>query len=84
MKTQSSVFPLRLPLSLKAAVEEMSREDGTSMNQFMVLAVAEKLSAVKTAEFFAKRAARADDAAFLRILNRQGGEPPREGDELPD
>lgn len=84
MKTKSTVFPLRLPASLKSAVEEFSREDGSSMNQFMVLAVAEKLSAINTAEFFARRSARANREEFLRILNRKGGESPREGDELPD
>lgn len=42
---------------------------------------AEKVLAKKTAEFFAERKGRADKKAFLRLLNRKGGEKPREGDE---
>jgi hypothetical protein len=83
MTAKSTTYPLRLPRSLKEAVEKMSKEDGTSINQFVVTAVAEKVSALNTAEFFAERRARADRRAFRRILNRKGGEPPRSGDELP-
>ena len=42
MKKRTSTFPLRLPASLKAAVAEISKEDGTSINQFVTTAVAEK------------------------------------------
>jgi len=82
MTTKTGVFPLRLPLSLKAAVEKLSAKDGTSMNQFMVIAVAEKLSAMQTETFFAERRARADMDEFWRILNREGGEPPRPDDVI--
>jgi hypothetical protein len=51
------------------------------MNQFVAMAVAEKVSALETARFFQDRRARADFKAFERILKRRGGEPPREGDE---
>jgi hypothetical protein len=78
MKT--STYPLRLPASLKAAVERVSKEDGTSINQFVVTAVAEKLSAMKTAEFFAERAAGADIEAARRVLRRRGGQPPEPND----
>lgn len=80
--TQTSTYPLRLPASLKAAVERMSREDGTSINQFVVMAVAEKVAALKTEQFFEERRKRANVDTFLGILNRPGGEPPREGDEI--
>ena len=66
MKKQKSTYPLRLPASLKAAVAEISKEDGTSINQFVTTAVAEKVSAMKTAEFFATRAAEADLDASRR------------------
>ena len=36
-----------------------------------------------TAQYFTERKARADLEAFDRILDRQGGEPPQPGDELP-
>jgi hypothetical protein len=66
---------------LKDAVERLSREDGTSINQFVATAVAEKVSALQTARFFQDRKARADFKAFDRIMRRRGGKPPREGDE---
>ncbi len=78
MKT--STYPLRLPASLKAAVERVSKEDGTSVNQFVVTAVAEKLSAMKTAEFFREHKAIADIEAARRILQRRGGQPPEPDD----
>jgi uncharacterized protein (DUF1778 family) len=82
MTTRVATFPLRLPVSLKAALEKIAERDGTSMNQFLVIAAAEKISAMETENFFAERRARANDKEFLRILNREGGEPPRPEDTL--
>ena len=79
----SQTYALRLPRSLKEAVERLSREDRTSINQFVATAVAEKVSALQTAKFFADRKARADFAAFDKIMRRRGGTAPREGDEVP-
>ena len=75
MTTKIATFPLRLPVSLKTALETISDRDGTSMNQFLVVAAAEKIAAMQTEEFFSQRRNRADSEAFRRILNRQGGEP---------
>lgn len=82
MKTQTSTFPLRLPVSMKAALEEISQRDGTSMNQFLVIAAAEKIAAMETERFFEMRRNRSDRKAFLRILNRKGGEQPRADDVI--
>ena len=79
MGTQSS-FTLRMPLSLKSGAEQMAREDGSTMNQFIVSAVAEKLAALKTADYFAQRAAKGDLNAALAMLNRSGGQAPAEDD----
>ncbi|GJL71974.1 MAG: hypothetical protein NMNS01_11730 [Nitrosomonas sp.] len=46
------------------------------------LAVAKRISALETAEFFKSRAKKADLKAFGDILFRSGGEKPREKDEL--
>ena len=77
----TSTYPLRLPRSVKAAAEKMAQDEGISLNQFVATAVAEKLAVMTTADFLAERKARADLAAFRRILKRKGGEPPRPGDE---
>lgn len=82
MKTKRNTFPLRLPSSIKAEVERRAREDGISINQFIATAAAEKLSAMNTADFFAERRARADFDAFDRIMNREGGQPPADGDRV--
>ena len=77
----TSTYPLRLPLSIKAALQRVAKRDGMSMNQFVVTAVAEKNAAMETAEFFTERRKRADLVAFRKLLQRQRGEPPRPGDE---
>ncbi|HZB89089.1 MAG TPA: hypothetical protein VE291_10555 [Terracidiphilus sp.] len=82
MTTRVSTFPLRLPVSLKAALETISERDGTSINQFRVVAAAEKIAAMQTEEFFLERRGRADREAFLRILNREGGEAPGPEDRI--
>lgn len=78
----ASNYALRLPASLKRELEKVAREDGTSLNQFIVTAVAEKLSALRTVDFFEERRSRADVAAALEIMQRQRGEVPRAGDEV--
>ena len=82
MRTTSN-YALRLPASLKKEVEKVAADDGTTLNQFIVSAVAEKLSALKTADYFVERAKRADLETFDRLMSRPGGEPPRDGDEVP-
>jgi hypothetical protein len=71
-----------LPVSLKTALEKITDRDGTSMNQFLVIAAAEKIAAMQTEEFFLERRSRADREAFRRILNRKGGEKPRPEDTI--
>ncbi len=78
-------FSLRLPTSLKAAIEKLAEADGTSMNQFLVMAAAEKLTAIQTAEsYFAAHRGRGDRDKALAFLSRAGGETPRPEDQLPD
>ncbi len=78
----TTTFPLRLPNSLKQALKETAKEDEDSINQFIITAVEEKLSAMKTISFFEKARQEANLEAFLQMLNREGGQPPREGDEV--
>jgi hypothetical protein len=73
-------YSLRLQPSLKAAAERMASADGTSLNQFINVAVAEKLSALDTEEFFRARAAKGNRDAFRAFLDGADNEPPGEGD----
>ena len=52
-----SSYALRLPESLKQAAKRIAAADETTMNQFFVVAIAEKISAMETASFFEQRAA---------------------------
>lgn len=79
-----SNYALRLPASLKQGAEQVAREDGTTLNQFIVSAVAEKLSAMKTADYFTERAQRGDLRSALAFLSRASGQPPAEDDQLPE
>ena len=79
--TETKIYSLRLPRSLKEAVARLAKEEGTSINQFVSTAVAEKVSALRTARYFAEHRERVDLDAFDRLMARPGGAPPREGDE---
>ena len=60
-------YPLKLPMSVKKAAQRLAKEDGVSLNQWMAVAVAEKIGDVETAaEFFRKRAGTVKGAAGLR------------------
>ena len=81
---RTSNYALRLLASLKAEAAKVAAEEGTTLNQFINVAVAEKLAALRTARYFQERAARADLAVFDQLLARAGEEPTRPGDALPD
>ena len=70
--SNTGTYPLRLPRSVKAAIEKLAKEEGISLNQFVVTAVAEKLAAMNTVNFFAERKNRTDFDAFRAILTRAG------------
>lgn len=79
--SELSTYPLRLPRSIRASVERLSKQEGVSINQFVSIAVAEKLAMLEAESYFAERLARADLDAFDRLMSRTGGEPPQPGDE---
>jgi hypothetical protein len=76
-------YALWLQASLKAEAERLAKAEGTTLNQFINVAVAEKVAALRTAHFFRERTRRADLPAALALLDRVGSDdPPRPGDEL--
>ena len=81
---RKSNFALRLQPSLLDEARRLAEEEGVALNQFINVAVAEKLSALRTESYIAQRAARADIPRALGILKRAGvGRAPMKGDELP-
>ena len=73
----------RLQESLLNEARRVAETEGVALNQFINVAVAEKLSALRTEDYFNERAARGDVGKAKRLLKRSGrGNPPVPGDEL--
>jgi hypothetical protein len=80
---RKSNVALRLQVSLLDEARRVTEAEGVALNQFINVAVAEKLSALRTEEYFRERAERGDVAKAKRILKRAGrGNAPVPGDEL--
>jgi hypothetical protein len=81
---RKSNFALRLQPSLLDEARKLAEAEGVALNQLINVAVAEKVSALRTEKYIADRAARADIPSALRVLSRAGiGHPALKGDELP-
>jgi hypothetical protein len=64
-----ATYLLRLPLSIKKAAQRLAKEDGVSLNQWIAVAVVEKVGVVETAaDFFKKRASNATGAGLMKFL----------------
>lgn len=82
-------YALRLPNSIMEEVKLAAEKDATSINQFIVVSVVQRLTELRTKRYFEERAARAsaDPSAGLALLSKAGSNnpmPPREGDEIPE
>ena len=81
---RKSNFALRLQPSLLEEARKLAEAEGVALNQLINVAVAEKLSALRTETYFAERAARADVPKALALLKKAGaGNTPMKGDERP-
>ena len=77
-----SALSLHLPKSLHEQLRELAQEDGISVNQFIVLAVAEKVASISTIEYLQKRAKRGSREKLLAVLNKAPNIEPEESDKL--
>jgi len=77
-----STISLRLSESLHKKVKELAQQDNVSINQFINVALAEKLSAMLTEEYLNKRAAVADKDSFVKALSKVPDVEPDEYDKL--
>ena len=76
-------YPLKLPLSVKDAAARLAKEDGVSLNQWIAVAIAQKIGVVETAaDFLRRRAGNARPEDMLPFLDRAKSEPPVAGDEI--
>ena len=77
-----ATYPLKLPLSIKKAAQRLAKEDGVSLNQWIAVAVAEKVGVIETAsEFFRKRAGEATGEGLMKFLRTAPKAAPEAGDE---
>ena len=80
---KKSNFALRLQPSLMEEAKKVAKAEGVAVNQLINVAVAEKVSALRTEDYFAERAAKGDINKALQVLKHAGkGKPPVPGDEL--
>lgn len=81
-----SKFPLRLMPSMRKGAEQFSAKEGVSLNQFINVAIAEKVAHLEHEEWLQRRkkVTNASITEALQILDRGGNQPPEPGDELPE
>ena len=73
---------LRLQAALLDEARRVAEKEGVALNQLINVAVAEKLSALRTEEYFRERAARSSVKKAKDVLKRAGrGKPALSGDE---
>jgi predicted transcriptional regulator len=77
-----SRITLRLPDSLHRRVRELAEEDNISINQFIALALAEKVSALDTETYLTERAKRGSKEKFQRAMAKVADREPEEFDKL--
>jgi predicted transcriptional regulator len=77
-----STLSLRLPESLHRRLAELAEREGVSINQLISSAVAEKMSALLTEDYLARRAARGQRSGFLAALAKVPDVEPEAKDRL--
>ena len=75
-----SQVALRLPDSLHQYAKQMAAQDDASLNQFIVMAVAEKISALRTEALFQERVALSSREKFDRVRAKVRDMEPGPGD----
>ena len=78
-----SPYVLHLPEARGQVAQEVAQAEQTSLDDLVLAAIADKVAAVRTAQYVRTRAARADPQAFLAVLERikYAARPVVEGDE---
>ena len=77
-----STISLRLPNSLHSKVRELAKQENVSINQFITLALAEKISALATEDYLQERATRGQRDRFEQALAKVADVEPLPQDAL--
>ncbi len=78
-----SVLNVLLPDSLYRSLQELANRDGLSIDQFVALAVAEKISALATESYLQERAKRGERSKYDAVLAKVPDVEPELHDKLP-
>lgn len=77
-----NMLSLRLPKSMYGDLKDVANVEGISMNQFVMIAVAEKIASLNTLDYLGERAKRGDREKFLAVLAKAPDVEPEEYDRL--
>lgn len=77
-----SALSVRIPKSLHQQLRELASEEGVSINQFVTLAIAEKIATITTIEYLEKRAQRGSREKLLAALAQVPDVEPEEYDRV--
>lgn len=78
-----SVLSLRLPASIHEQLRTVAEQEGISINQFVTLAIAEKMATINTKTYLQQRAMRGSRAKLLAVLAKAPDIEPEAADRLP-
>jgi hypothetical protein len=70
-----------LPNSIHTRVKDLAKDDGVSVNQFITVALTEKLSVMNAAEYFEQKAEKGSREKFDRVLSKVSKREPLEYDK---
>ena len=77
-----STLSLRLPDSLHDTVRSLAKQDSISINQFVTIALAEKISALMTEDYLTERAGRGSKKKFDAVMEKIPDIEPLDYDRL--
>ncbi len=78
-----SILSLRLPTSLHEQLRSLAEQEGISINQFIMLAIAEKMATIDTKNYLQQRAKRGSREKLLAVLAKAPDIEPEAADRLP-
>ena len=78
-----SNLSIQLPDSLYKSLQKLAEQDGVSLDQFIALAVAEKISALTTEGYLQERASQGNRSKYEAVLAKVADIEPELEDHLP-
>ena len=78
----SSSLTVRLPKSLHDGIKQLAKSEGISINQFLVTAAAEKMSALLTQSYLERETLKGKKEDFEKVLNAVPNVEPEDYDKI--